>query len=91
VVLKALYYGVPMVLVPLGRDQPGVAARAKALGVAEVIPRETLSDVGLSRAVATVLAAPQYQTKAQRHAQRLQGQDSIGLACRAIETALNIA
>ena len=30
VVLKALYYGVPMVLVPWGRDQPGVAARAEA-------------------------------------------------------------
>src|SRR5215470_1148833 len=29
VVLKALYYGVPMVLVPLGRDQPGVAARPR--------------------------------------------------------------
>jgi len=28
VVLKSLDYGVPMVLVPWGRDQPGVAARA---------------------------------------------------------------
>jgi UDP:flavonoid glycosyltransferase YjiC (YdhE family) len=51
VVLKALYYGVPMVLVPLGRDQPGVAARAWALGVAEVIPRDALSDARLAKAV----------------------------------------
>ncbi len=28
-----------MILVPWGRDQPGVAARAAALGVAEVVPR----------------------------------------------------
>jgi UDP:flavonoid glycosyltransferase YjiC (YdhE family) len=91
VVLKALYYGVPMVLVPLGRDQPGVAARAVALGVAEVIPREGLSDTGLSRAVATVLAAPQYQIEAQRHAQRLQRQNAVGIACQAIETLLNAA
>ena len=40
-VMKALWFGRPMVLVPWGRDQPGVAARAAALGVAEVVPRET--------------------------------------------------
>lgn len=90
VVLKALYYGVPMVLVPLGRDQPGVAARAKALGVADVIPPEGLSDVRLSSAVATVLALPQYRVAAQRHAQRLQRQNAAGIACQAIETLLNL-
>ena len=37
VVAKALYHSVPMVLVPWDRDQPGVAARAAALGVAEVL------------------------------------------------------
>ena len=91
VVLKALYYGVPMVLVPLGRDQPGVAARAKALGVAEVIPREALSDARLAKAVAAVLASPQYQIGAQRHAQRLRNQNPVGLACQAIEALLNVA
>jgi UDP:flavonoid glycosyltransferase YjiC (YdhE family) len=30
VVLRALYDGVPMVLVSWGRDQPGVAARVEA-------------------------------------------------------------
>jgi len=91
VVLKALYYGVPMVLVPLGRDQPGVAARAKALGVAEVIQPEGLSDVRVSSAVAIVLTAPQYQMQAQRHAQRLQSQNPVNTACEAIETLLNVA
>jgi UDP:flavonoid glycosyltransferase YjiC (YdhE family) len=90
VVLKALYYEVPMVLVPWGRDQPGVAARAEALGVAQVIPREALSDVRLSEAVAAVLRAPQYQSEAQRHAQRLQGQHPVDVACQAIEALLNV-
>ena len=89
VVLKALYYGVPMVLVPLGRDQPGVAARAKALGVAEVIQPEGLSDVRVSSAVAIVLTTPRYQMQAQRHAQRLQSQNPVNVACEAIETLLN--
>jgi UDP:flavonoid glycosyltransferase YjiC (YdhE family) len=38
-VMKALWYGRPMVLMPWGRDQPGVAARARALGVAEIVQR----------------------------------------------------
>jgi MGT family glycosyltransferase len=90
VVLKALYYGVPMVLVPWGRDQPGVAARAEALGVAKVIPREALSDVRLSEAIAAVLRTPQYQSEVQRHAARLQGQNPVGVACQAIEALLNV-
>jgi len=91
VVLKALYYGVPMVLVPWGRDQPGVAARAKALGVAEVISRDALSEARLAKAVEAVLASPQYQIGAQRHAQRLRNQNPVGLACQAIEALLNVA
>jgi UDP:flavonoid glycosyltransferase YjiC (YdhE family) len=90
VVLKALYYGVPMVLVPWGRDQPGVAARAEALGMAKVIPREALSDVRLSEAIAAVLRTPQYQSEVQRHAARLQGQNPVGVACQAIEALLNV-
>src|SRR5262249_27403111 len=83
VVLKALYYGVPMVLVPLGRDQPGVAARAKALGVAEVIPPEALSEARLATAVEAVLASPQYRIGTRRHAQRLRNQNPVRLACQA--------
>ena len=38
-VMKALWHGRPTVLMPWGREQPGVAARAQALGVAEVVQR----------------------------------------------------
>ena len=90
VVLKALSHGVPMVLVPWGRDQPGVAARAEALGVAEVIPREALSDSRLSDAVVAVLTGPQYQLEAQRHAERLRGRNPVGMACEVIEAFLEL-
>jgi UDP:flavonoid glycosyltransferase YjiC (YdhE family) len=59
-----------MVLVPWGRDQPGVAARAEALGVAKVIPREVLSGVRLAEAVTAVLRTPQYRVEVQRHSKR---------------------
>jgi UDP:flavonoid glycosyltransferase YjiC (YdhE family) len=90
VVLKALYYGVPMVLVPWGRDQPGVAARAEALGVATVIPREGLSEARLAEAATAVLGTHQYRVEVQRHSKRLQSQNPVGLACQAIETLLNL-
>ena len=47
-VMKALWIGRPMVLVPWGRDQPGVAARAAALGVAKVVPRVAASAESLA-------------------------------------------
>jgi hypothetical protein len=50
IVTKALYYGAPMVLVPWARDQPGVAARAAALGAAEVVPRDDLTELLLETA-----------------------------------------
>ncbi len=50
-VMKALWHGRPMVLVPWGRDQPGVAARAAALGVAGVVQRDEASEETLSVAI----------------------------------------
>jgi UDP:flavonoid glycosyltransferase YjiC (YdhE family) len=55
VVAKALYYGVPMVLIPWGSDQPGVAARAAALGVAEVVARQDITEQRLAAAIHKVL------------------------------------
>ena len=37
--MKGLHSGVRMVLISWDRDQPGAAARAQALGVAEAISR----------------------------------------------------
>ena len=86
--MKALYYGVPMVLVPWDRDQPGVAARAAALGVAEVIERRDLNHRRLATAVETLLHVPRYRTSAQGIAARLQGRDAVATARARIEELL---
>lgn len=91
VVTKALYYGVPMVLVPWDRDQPGVAARAAALGVAEVIARQDLTEARLSAAIDKVLGTPRYQENAARFAERLQTRDAVALARVQIEALLESA
>jgi UDP:flavonoid glycosyltransferase YjiC (YdhE family) len=88
VVAKALYYGVPMVLVPWSRDQPGVAARAAALGVAEVIARQDLTELRLSAAIHRVLGTPHYQENATRIAGRLQTRDAVAMARARIEALL---
>jgi UDP:flavonoid glycosyltransferase YjiC (YdhE family) len=51
IVSKALRYGVPQVLLPWNRDQPGVAARAERLGVAQVVPRACANPDEVKRAV----------------------------------------
>src|SRR3954468_7993425 len=42
-VLEALSHGCPMVAIPVGNDQPGVAERVRWLGAGEVLPLSRLS------------------------------------------------
>ena len=87
-VMKALWHGRPMVLVPWGRDQPGVAARAAALGVAEVVPCENASAETLSAAVDSVLRNEQMRREAERHRVRLRATDPPEVAAGLLETLL---
>jgi len=87
-VMKALWYGCPMVLVPWGRDQPGVAARAAALGVAEVVPRDEASPAAIGEAVTRVLDDGGMREKAEHHAARLQLTDPPDVAAGLIEGLL---
>lgn len=87
-VMKALWYGRPMVLVPWGRDQPGVAERAQALGVAVVILREHTSSEALRDAIGRVLSDNQMRGRAAEHAARLQSMDPPLSAALALETLL---
>lgn len=86
IVMKSLSYGVPMVLVPLGRDQPGVAARAAAAGVAEVIAPAERSPERISSAIRRVLREPRYQTAAAAVARRLRAEQPVERAVRFVES-----
>jgi len=63
-VMKALWHGRPMVLMPWGRDQPGVAARAQALGVAEVVHRGDNAEAALADAISRTLGNSNMQRAA---------------------------
>jgi UDP:flavonoid glycosyltransferase YjiC (YdhE family) len=82
-VSKALWYDVPMVLVPWGRDQPGVALRAARLGVARVVSPDDLD--ALPDAIGDVLTDDRYRTSAANHGARIRRGDPLALACDRIE------
>ena len=87
-VMKALWHGRPMVLVPWGRDQPGVAARAHHLGVARVVPREHASPDSLRDAIADVLSDPTFSERAASHGARLRTTSPADVAAEALESIL---
>lgn len=84
--MKAIWHGVPMVLVPWGRDQPGVAARAARLGVAEVVQRESLDEATMSLAVARVLDEQRFSAAARTASSRVRQQDGVATASTLVES-----
>jgi UDP:flavonoid glycosyltransferase YjiC (YdhE family) len=69
-VIGALVHGLPLVLLPLGADQPLNAARCRELGVAHVLDPLTATPDSLRAAVSEVLGNPRYR----RAARDLQGE-----------------
>ena len=65
-VLESLSEGVPLVALPLGNDQPGVAARLKARGACVVLSRHMLSSARLRKAIILVLGDAGYREAAER-------------------------
>ncbi|TMF89671.1 MAG: hypothetical protein E6I07_04315 [Chloroflexi bacterium] len=85
-VMKALWHGRPMVLIPWGRDQPGVAARAQALGVADVVPRTEATRETLAAAVDRVSVNAEMRNTAATHSARLRATDPPARAAARIES-----
>ncbi|HEY6489128.1 MAG: glycosyltransferase [Terracidiphilus sp.] len=89
-VLESLCQGVPMVAVPLGNDQPGVAARVKARGACVVVPRFRLNAARLRNAVVRVLHDDRYRQAAQAMQKTIQRIDGLGRAADLIEQLLKL-
>src|SRR5262245_64345252 len=63
-VLESLAWGVPMVVLPVTYDQPGVGARVECAGVGRSIPVARLTLSRLRAAVRTVLDYPGFRVRA---------------------------
>ena len=65
-VIGALAHGLPMVLIPMGADQPYNAARCAELGAARLLDAVEATPESVRAAVATVLADSSYRRAAER-------------------------
>src|SRR5262249_60426945 len=63
----------------------GVGARAAALGIAEVVARQDLTEARLSGAIRKVLGTARYHEEAAQIAARMHGRDAVASACARIE------
>jgi zeaxanthin glucosyltransferase len=90
-VLESLAEGVPLVAIPLGNDQPGVAARVAARGAGVVVRRRKLNVKRLRAAVRGVLEDENYRVAAHKVQCAMGRVDGLERAADIIEEALGIA
>jgi MGT family glycosyltransferase len=86
-VLESLAWGVPMVVLPVTYDQPGVGARVEWAGVGRSIPVGQLTVDGLRDAVRAVLDDPAYGERAGRLRASIEAADGLNRAADVIEEA----
>jgi len=85
--LESLGQGVPMVAIPIGFDQPGVAARIAYHGAGEFVEVGDLTVARLSELIQKVLKNPSYRDRA-RYFQKVIAQTrGLDVAAEAIEQA----
>ena len=85
--LEALAQGVPMVAIPVGYDQPGVAARIAYHGVGEFIEIGNLTTRRLSQLIAKIRENPKYRDKAGWFRKVLEETDGLEVAADIVERA----
>jgi zeaxanthin glucosyltransferase len=89
-VLESLAEGVPLVAIPQGNDQPGVAARVAAKGAGIVIPAHKLNVPRLRTAVQSVLEENKYRAQAHKIQSEMQKINALETAANIIEAALEL-
>ena len=85
--LESLAQGVPMVVLPVAYDQPGVGTRVEWSGVGRSIPVGRLTVDRLRDAVRIVLGNPAYRERAGRLQSRIEAADGVNRAADLIEEA----
>jgi MGT family glycosyltransferase len=85
--LESLAQGVPMVVLPVTYDQPGVGARVEWSGVARSIPVGRVTVVRLRDAVRAVLSNPAYRARARILRSKIDAADGLNRAADLIGAA----
>ena len=65
---EAIYFGVPMIVLPIGNDQPTVAKQVQACGLGRELAIRSIDSAHLQEAVEDVLSNPSYADQARYYA-----------------------
>jgi MGT family glycosyltransferase len=87
--LESLAQGVPMVVLPVTYDQPGVGTRVEWSGAGRSIPVGRLTVDRLHDAVLTVLGNPAYRERAAQIRTSIEAADGLNRAADLIEAAFD--
>jgi MGT family glycosyltransferase len=87
--LESLARGIPMIILPVTYDQPGVGARVEWSGAGRSIPVGRLTVDRLRDAVRTVLGNPAYRERASRLQASIEAADGLNRAADLIEAAFS--
>ena len=90
-VLESLAQGVPMVAIPIGFDQPGIAARIAYHGAGEFVEVPDVTAEKLSELVQAVLNNPSYRDKARYFQKVIAQTHGLDVAAEAIERAFGVS
>ena len=83
--IKAIAAGVPTLCIPLGRDQPDNAARAKRHGVAVVLsPRSDAATI--AKAIRQMLSEPSYRAAADALGAQIRAEIASGALLAELES-----
>ncbi|WP_213806403.1 nucleotide disphospho-sugar-binding domain-containing protein [Granulicella sp. dw_53] len=89
--LDALTFGVPLVALPIGSDNQGVAARIQYTETGEVIQLDQLNAESLRNAASKVLEDPRYKANAQRLQHSIAQLEPLVRACEIIEAQVLVS
>jgi zeaxanthin glucosyltransferase len=89
--LEALAQGVPLVAIPIGYDQPGVASRIAYHGVGEFVELGELSKHRLSKLIVKVTSSSSYRDKARWFQNVLREKRGLDVAADIIEQVFGVA
>jgi zeaxanthin glucosyltransferase len=88
--LESLALGVPMVAIPVGFDQPGIAARIGYHGVGKSVPVASVNKEDLSGAIQEVLGNPSYRDTARRFQRTIARTHGLDRAADVLERAFQL-
>jgi MGT family glycosyltransferase len=89
--LESLANGVPMIAIPIGFDQPGVASRIAYHGVGELLSLEQTTEEGLYNLLQRIRGNPAYKAKAQEFQRIIAETHGLEMAADVLEESLGKA